>query len=312
MGTPDFAVPTLEALLASEFAVVGVVTQPDRPKGRGKKMSPSPVKALAQAHGLPLLQPIKMKQPEFLDALRQWQPECIVVAAFGRILPKVILDLPQHRCINVHASLLPKYRGAAPIQWALINGETETGITTMLMDEGMDTGAMLLQERVPILPEETAGDLSGRLARVGGPLLIETLRGWVTNRVIPVEQCDSEATMAPLIKKDDGCIDWDQGAEEIVNRIRGLSPWPGAYTFCRQTRITIWKAVAQSDQDTLIAPDSSPGAIVRVEKDLLIVKTGQGLLAISELQSASRNRMEVGPFVSGYHLEPGIRFTGPE
>ena len=310
MGTPNFAVPTLDALLDSEFPVVGVVTQPDRPRGRGKSVSPSPVKELAQAHSLPILQPEKMKQPEFLKALEQWNPDVIVVTAFGRILPKIILELPPRGCINVHASLLPAYRGAAPIQWATIHGEPQTGITTMLMDEGMDTGAILLQEHVEIYPEETAGELAIRLARVGGGLLIKTLREWEAQQITPGVQDDTKATMAPLLKKEDGIIPWDRSAIDIVNRIRGLSPWPGAYTFYQEDRLTIWKAAPEpnEDGDTSISTES-PGKIIKAEKQDLLVQTGQGLLAIKEIQAANRKRMSTEQFLSGYQLRSGVKLT---
>ena len=309
MGTPAFAVPTLEALLNSEFPVVGVVTQPDRPRGRGQALSASPVKGLAQARRLPILQPEKMKQPEFLKNLEQWGPEVIVVTAFGRILPKLILDLPPRGCINVHASLLPQYRGAAPIQWALINGESETGITTMLMDEGMDTGAILLQERMAIIPEETAGELAVRLAKAGGTLLLETLRRWKAGELTPVEQDGTQATLAPMLKKEDGSLPWDRSAVEIANRIRGLSPWPGAYTFCQQERLTIWKGSPLVGHPDARAGEGSPGTIVGVGKENLLVRTGSGLLSVTELQPANRKRMSVTQFLTGYRLKPGMKWT---
>src|SRR6059058_3849513 len=227
MGTPEFAVPSLQALLEADpeklGRAVGVVTQPDRPKGRGQQLTPPPVKVLAQQAGLPILQPPKMKDPAFLETLKSWAPDLIAVTAFGRILPPVILDLPPKGCVNVHGSLLPKYRGAGPIQWAIINGEDETGITTMLMDAGMDTGAMLLQERVRIDPEDTAGSLSEKLAKVGGPLLIETIRRLKAGTLMPRPQDNSQATMAPLLEKDMGQIDWNSTATELANRVRGLS-----------------------------------------------------------------------------------------
>ncbi len=260
MGTPDFAATSLEALLRSDDSVVGVVTQPDRPKGRGQTLTPSPVKLLAQREQIPLLQPLKMKDPEFLQALTGWQPNLIVVAAFGRILPPVILSLPPLGCINVHGSLLPKYRGAGPIQWAIINGETETGITTMLMDEGMDTGAILLQETIPITPHDTAGTLSPRLAELGGKLLVETIAQLKAGTLVPRQQDSSRATMAPLLKKEDGVIDWALPATALANRIRGLAPWPGAYTTVGGSdRWTIWRALALSEPVT-----KPPGMVVAI------------------------------------------------
>ena len=309
MGTPDFAVPTLAALLDSEYSVVGVVTQPDRPRGRGKSVTPSPIKELALAHQVPILQPEKMKHPGFLSSLEGWKADVFVVAAFGRILPKVILDLPLRGCLNVHSSLLPKYRGAGPIQWALINGETETGITTMLMDEGMDTGPILLQETVPIDPEDTAKELSDRLAQVGGQVLLKTLRLWEAKHITPSIQDDAKATMAPMLRKEDGAIAWDQPATTTHNRIRGLSPWPGAYTFCQQDRLSIWKTVPHEEDPESATYSDIPGTIVKVGKNEIMVKTGDGVLGITELQMANRKRMNIAQFLTGYQLRPGMRLA---
>ena len=309
MGTPSFAVPTLEALLESEFSVVGVVTQPDRPRGRGKTVSPGPVKELAQRHGVPILQPEKMKKPEFLNALEQWGADIFVVAAFGRILPKIILDLPSRGCINVHASLLPKYRGAAPIQWALINGDTVSGITTMLMDEGMDTGAILLQESMAIHSDETSGELAIRLANMGGRLLIKTVREWQSGEIRPIAQDHSLATMAPMLKKEDGMLSWDRPALEIANRIRGLAPWPGAYTFCGEERLAIWKGSARDHSADTCEGEVTPGTIVNIGKDSLEVMTGQGLLVVTELQPANRKRMSVAQYLAGNRISPGMTLT---
>jgi methionyl-tRNA formyltransferase len=305
MGTPEFAVPSLEALLQSEDTVVGVVTQPDRPKGRGGALVPSPIKAICRQKQVPFLQPFKMKDPGFLDALGAWKPDLIAVAAFGRILPPVILDLPPQGCVNVHASLLPKYRGAGPIQWAIINGERETGITTMLMDAGMDTGAILLQERVPIGPEETAGSLTDTLAKVGGRLLVETIRRLKSGTVTPQPQDHAQATLAPLLKKEDGAIDWTLPAANIANRVRGLSPWPGAYTYAGKERWTIVRASAM-DQDSETDQARSPGTIVDVNKEHILVSTGRGLLGITELQPANSRRMSVQSYVAGHSLPKGL------
>lgn len=302
MGTPAFAVPSLEALLQSENTVVGVVTQPDKPKGRGQMLATSPIKQLAEKAGAPILQPMKMKDPVFLDALRAWQPDLIAVAAFGRILPQIILDLPPKGCVNVHGSLLPKYRGAGPIQWAIMNGEEETGITTMLMDAGMDTGAMLLQERVRIDPEDTAGSLSEKLAKVGGPLLVETIRQLKAGTLTPRPQDESQATMAPLLDKEMGQVDWNSTAIEIANRVRGLSPWPGVFTHIDDKRWTIWKAKALGDPTT-----AAPGTAVAVTKDAVHIATGRGLLAITELQLANSRRMTVQQYLAGHRLTPGFR-----
>ncbi len=306
MGTPEFAVPSLEALLRSEDQVVGVVTQPDRPKGRGQELAPGPVKLLCLRERLPILQPLKMKDPAFLEALKAWQPELIAVAAFGRILPKVVLDLPRRGCVNVHASLLPKYRGAGPIQWALIKGERETGITTMQMDEGMDTGGILLQERLAIAPEETAGELSVRLAAVGGRLLVETIRRVKDGTLTPRAQDHTQATMAPLLKKDDGWINWKVEATEIANRVRGLSPWPGAFTYSGEERWIIWRAATKAPARDGKGPTPVPGTILEASKDGILVATGRGLLVILELQPANSRRMTAGQYVVGHPLSPGV------
>lgn len=307
MGTPEFAVPSLELLLRSPDHVVGVVTQPDRPKGRGQTVILSPIKLLAQRAQVPILQPLKMKDPAFLESLAAWRPDLIAVAAFGRILPKAILDLPPKGCINVHGSLLPKYRGAGPIQWAVINGERETGITTMLMDEGMDTGQILLQEPVPIAADDTAGSLSAKLADVGGRLLIETLRCLAEGRLTPRPQDHAQATMAPLLKKEDGLIDWTLPAGVIANRIRGLSPWPGAYTYLGEERWIVWNASA----DDPTAPAVPPGTVVEAAKEGLSVATGSGLLRITEFQPANSRRMSVAQYLSGHQLKPGLRLGPP-
>jgi methionyl-tRNA formyltransferase len=307
MGTPEFAVPSLAALLTSEHSVVGVVTQPDRPKGRGQELAASPIKQLAVQHKIPILQPLKMKDPAFLDALSAWKPDLIAVTAFGRILPKVILDLPPRGCVNVHASLLPKYRGAGPIQWALIRGERETGITTMLMDEGMDTGAMLLQERVAITPNDTAGTLSSKLADIGGRLLLDTLTRIQNGTVTPQPQDQSQATMAPLLKKEDGLLDWTLPALDLANRVRGLSPWPGAYTYLGEDRWVVWKA---SVLDRSVAR-VLPGTIVDATKEGLAVATGDGVLRIMEFQPANSRRMSVAQYLTGHTLAPGLRLGPP-
>lgn len=301
MGTPQFAVPSLEALLRSEDTVVGVVTQPDRPKGRGHSVAASPVKLVCQRAGLPVLQPLKMKEPGFLEALRDWKPELIAVTAFGRILPPAILELPPQGCINVHASLLPKYRGAAPIQWALINGEQETGITTMVMDAGMDTGPILLQERVPIQPDETSDALSDRLAVFGGRLLVETIRRLKVGTITPRPQDPSQATLAPLLKKEDGLIDWALPASAIANRTRGFAPWPGAYSFMDHERWIIWRAMPTGRAST----EHQPGTIVEVSKDALGVATGTDLLAITEIQPANSRRMTIAQYLAGHAVPAG-------
>lgn len=306
MGTPEFAGPSLDALLRSDDHVVGVVTQPDRPKGRGQQLAPSPVKLIAQREGIPLLQPVKMKAPEFLEPLAAWKPDLIAVTAFGRILHPGILSLPPMGCVNVHGSLLPKYRGAAPVQWAVINGETETGITTILMDEGMDTGPMLLQERLAIMPDDTAGTLAPRLAELGGRLLVETIRQLKAGTLTPKKQDEGQATMAPLLKKEDGLINWAMSAESLANRVRGLSPWPGAYTFFGQERWNIWKAVSIMEATT-----DNPGTIVGVTKRSILVATGDGLLDVREIQTANSKRMSAAQFLAGHRVTAGTQLGSP-
>ena len=305
MGTPGFAVPSLEALLKSDDQVVGVVTQPDRPKGRGQEVIPSPIKVVCQRERIPMLQPLKMKAPEFMEALRQWNPDVIAVTAFGRILPPAILALPPRGCINVHGSLLPKYRGAGPVQWAVINGERETGITTMMMDEGMDTGDMLLQERVVIRPDDTAGTLALRLAEVGGRLLVDTLRQLKAGALNPQPQDPSLATMAPLLKKEDGLIDWTLTAPDIANRVRGLSPWPGAYTYVNGERWILWRVAASEGSQGVVA-----GTVTQVTKDRVEVATGRGTIQLVEIQPSNSRRMTMTQYLVGHRLTQGISLQG--
>ena len=309
MGTPAFAVPSLEALIGSNHEVVGVCTQPDRPKGRGRMVEWSPVKALAVARGLPVMQPTKMSAPDCLRQVSDWRPDAIAVTAFGRILPKAILDLPPKGCINVHASLLPKYRGAAPIQWALIRGESETGITTMRMDEGMDTGDVLLQETIPIAPEDTAAELGARLAVVGGALLMETLKRVDAGSVVPQKQDDARATLAPLLKKEDGVIRWTQSAAEIVNRVRGCSPWPGSYAFHRGHRLIVWKARVDSRGESAGSHRQQPGAVLAVGPQSFWVGTGAGGVEVLDVQPANKKRMSVEQFLQGHVLRVGDVLT---
>ncbi len=311
MGTPEFAVPTLQHLINSEYSVVGVVCQPDRPSGRGKKIQFGPVKTVALAQNIPVFQPEKMKAPEFLEALRSWSPDVIVVAAFGRILPQVILDLPPKGCVNVHGSLLPKYRGAAPIQWAVINGERETGVTIMMMDAGLDTGAILEQAVMPITAEDTAGDVASRMADMGGRLLVPTLKKWVAGSMTPQVQNESQSTLAPILKKEDGLLDWSQSASTLANRIRGLSPWPGGYTFVNGERWGIWR-VQISEQDEALSSSSDnhhdpPGAIVGVTKQAIHVQTGLGVLHLIDIQPANKKRMAVSQYVAGHLIEEGMK-----
>lgn len=303
MGTPEFAVPSLEALLKSDDQVVGIVTQPDRPKGRGQVLTPPPIKLLAQREGIPFLQPVKIRVPEFLTALAAWKPDLIAVTAYGRILHSPILTLPPMGCVNVHGSLLPKYRGAAPVQWAVINGEAETGITTMMMDEGMDTGAMLLQESLPIFPEDTSGTLAPRLAALGGSLLVKTIARLKAGTITPQPQNPALATLAPPLKKEDGVIDWATSASNIANRVRGLSPWPGAYTYLSSERWMVWSATQSPGK-----PDIAPGTIIEVTKQSIQVATGDGVLALREIQPSNSKRLTVAQYLAGHRVSAGQRF----
>ena len=309
MGTPEFAVPSLEALLHPDFQelgkVVGVVTQPDRPKGRGHHLTPPPIKVLAERAGLSMVQPLKMKDPAFLEIVRAWAPDLIAVTAFGRILPPVVLELPARGCVNVHGSLLPKYRGAAPIQWAVINGETQTGITTMLMDPGMDTGPTLMQVTLSILPNETAGELAARLAPLGGRLLVSTIRALLEGRVKPIPQNNELATLAPILKKEDGALEWHKDATAIVNRIRGLTPWPGAYTYYRADRWVIWRAEPVYTGCAV----AEPGTILEVTKELMRVAAGSGTILLHELQASSGKRVTMKQFLAGHAITPGMKLV---
>ncbi|MBI4610939.1 MAG: methionyl-tRNA formyltransferase [Candidatus Rokubacteria bacterium] len=298
-GTPEFALPALEALLR-RHEVVAVVTQPDRPAGRGQKLTPSPVKLAAERARIPVLQPQRLRDAEWPERLRVFVPEVAVVVAFGQLLPKAVLDVPKRGSINLHASLLPRYRGAAPIAWALIRGETETGLTTFLMDEGMDTGPILLQERVPIQSGETAGEMAGRLSRLGAELLLRTLAE--LDRLTPVPQRPEAATLAPRLKKEDGVLDWREPAGTLVNRIRGCNPWPGAASASPAGRLLIWRASALDE------PAAGPaGALVRSRGGALAIATGDGLLLPGEVQPENRRAMGWEEFLRGARLTEGAR-----
>jgi methionyl-tRNA formyltransferase len=301
-GTPEFSLPTLEALLDSH-AVIGVVTQPDRPVGRGQKIVLSPVKRLAVSRGLPIYQPQRLRDPGWAEQFRPLGPEVSVVVAFGQILPKAVLDAPARGSINVHASLLPRYRGAAPIPWALIRGETETGITTFLMDEGMDTGAILLQERTEIGPEESARDLAARLSRLGARLLLRTLAE--LERLTPIPQDSDRATFAPRLKKDDGRLHLAEPARALVNRVRGCNPWPGATVDGPRGKLQIWQASVLDE-----SPAGEPGQLVKSASGELAVTTGAGLMLPVVVQPENRRAMAWHDFLRGARLEAGARF-GP-
>jgi methionyl-tRNA formyltransferase len=298
-GTPAFAIPSLVALLQSEEEVIAVVTQPDKKKGRGRVSSPSPVKELAIDRGIKILQPVSIKDPLFLNGLSKIMPEIIVVVAYGKILPAQILRLPSHGCINVHASLLPKYRGAAPIQWAIINGEKKTGITTMLMDEGLDTGNILLQEDTEISSDDTAETLGNKLAEIGASLLIRTIKGIRSGYIKPIPQKGTPG-YAPPLKKEDGRLNWSKTATEIFNFVRGMYPWPCAYCYLNKERIKI----------TRVKMLEGSGIPRRVEKtgEELIVGAGEGLISIIELQPEGKIPMSAKAFLQGRRLKEGAFF----
>ncbi|MBQ2369388.1 MAG: methionyl-tRNA formyltransferase [Peptococcaceae bacterium] len=303
MGTPDFAVQSLNALVDAGHEVTAVITQPDRPKGRGNKMAFPEVKTRALELGLPVHQPDSVKDGAFLELLKSYDPEVIVVVAFGRILPQAVLDLPPYGCVNVHGSLLPEYRGAAPIQRAVLDGRKETGVTTMRMDIGMDTGDMLLQATLPITDEDTTGTMFDKLAELGGKVLIDTLAGLENGTVVPVKQDDSKATHAARILKEDEVIRWEDSAEKIFCQIRGLSPAPGAYTWWNGERLKLWKARI-SDRET----GKAPGTVVAISKNALTVQTGKGCLEVLELQPAGKKAMPAQAFSNGAGVAEGIVF----
>jgi len=304
MGTPDFAVPALMTLAQSRHTVALVVTQPDRPKGRGCKVCCTQVKEAAQLHGLPVAQPLSVKDPEFLDQVRALSPDLFVVAAFGQILPPELLDIPRWGAINIHASLLPKYRGAAPIHHAILNGDPVTGVTIMQMDRGMDTGDILISREIPIAPADTAGSLHDRLSILGADLLVETLDALSDGTMHPVPQDHTRATYAPMLKKQDGKIDWQRPAHELEAFIRGMSPWPGAFTLFGDKRLLIYQG--RAIVGTYQAP---PGTVVQGFDDELRVATGQGALAIEELQPASGRRMCIADYLRGCCIAPGTIFS---
>lgn len=301
MGTPDFSVGTLEAILAAGHQVAAVVTQPDKPKGRGKALQATPVKEAALAHGLTVYQPRKVREDSFLEELKKINPDVIVVVAFGQIIPRTILELPKFGCINVHASLLPKYRGAAPIQWAVIDGEEVSGVTIMRMDAGLDTGDMLSKVEVPLAEDETGGSLFDKLSEAGARQLVQTLNRLEDGTVQPEKQPEESPTgYARMITKADGLIDWTKDAKSIERLIRGLNPWPSAFTRLEGKNLKIWKAAVQ-EQDSGLAP----GTVISAGREGLSVQTGQGRLNILELQLEGKKRMEADAFLRGCTLETG-------
>jgi methionyl-tRNA formyltransferase len=300
-GTPQFAVPTLEKLVAEKFPIQLVITNPDEPRGRGHKVQPSPVKEAALRHGLPLFQPAKVKTDETREYLSQYHPDAIVIVAYGHIVPQWMIDLPPLGCINLHASLLPKYRGAAPIAWAIIRGEKETGVTTMKIDAGMDTGDMLLERHEPIREDDTTETLGERLSVIGADLMIETLRKLERGDVTPRPQNHGLATLAPRLKREDGLIDWSLPAEDVERRVRGLIPWPGAYTSFRGKHLHIWRAEAVAVGGSALAP----GTISTEAKRLAVACGGRTQLLLHEVQMEGRKRLSAREFMNGARVESG-------
>ncbi len=309
MGTPDFAATILDRLIKEEHEIIGVVTQPDKQKGRGKEVSYSAVKELALSHNLPIYQPLKVREPEFLELLKELNPEVIIVAAFGQILPKALLEIPPFGCINVHGSLLPQYRGAAPIQYSILEGEKETGITIMYMDVGIDTGDMIIQEKLAIDEEETGGSLFEKMAKLGAELMVKALVSIKDGSAVRTPQNNEGATYVKIIDKQMGRIDFTQSATKIERMIRGLNPWPSAFTILEGKTLKIWLAKVESfeDNEELKAETTEPGEIMEIRKDAFVVRAGDGLLVIKELQLEGKKRMTAEAFLRGYQLKTGLK-----
>ena len=316
MGTPDFAVPALKALAESaKHEVSLVVTQPDRPRGRSGKPAPSDVKLCAEQYGIPVFQPEKVREEAAVERLRRENADIFVVAAFGQLLPKTILEMPRFGCINIHGSLLPAYRGAAPVQWAVLDGQKEAGDTIMQMNEGLDTGDILMQESIPLSADETAGSLYDKLSSMGGPLLLKALDAIEAGTVTPVPQGDSGTHYAKMLRKEMGNIDWTKSAEEIGRLVRGLNPWPSAYTHWNGKMLKIWmaetvtqeelSALGCDEKNGMDLKEAQPGTVMIVTKDTLMVQTGDGLLAFTELQMEGKKRMPVQAFLMGCRMQTG-------
>ena len=321
MGTPDFSVPALKALVEAGHQVIAVVTQPDKPKGRGKEVQMTPVKIQAMEYGIPVYQPAKVREASFVEVLKGLEADVYVVIAFGQILPKAVLELPKYGCINIHASLLPKYRGAAPIQWCVIDGERETGITTMMMDVGLDTGDMLEKAVIPIEEKETGGSLHDKLSMAGGDLILSTLKKLEEGTLVRTPQTDEGTCYAKMLTKSLGDIDWNQDAVSIERLIRGLNPWPSAYTMWNGKTIKIWAAdvIAGREAAEFLSESgvpaetgTAPGTVVCSDKRGLVVCTGGGLLSIRELQMEGKKRMDTTPFLRGSPIPAGDVFVKKE
>jgi methionyl-tRNA formyltransferase len=303
MGTPEFALPTLKSLHQSSHSILAVITQPDRPKGRGQKLLVSPIKQYALDSDLLILQPKTVNDPEFIESLKQNRPDVIIVVAFGQILSATFLKIPTQFCINLHSSLLPKYRGAAPIHRAILNGEKKSGVTTIIMDKGMDTGDILLIQETPIHETDTAQTLHDTLSKMGGALVLETLKRLVENTLLPIQQDHSQVTYAAKLKKEEGLIHWDQSAATLSNKVRGLTPWPGTYTLLNKNRLRILKVQVSEG-----SPDDTPGKVARVTDVGIEVGTGKGRLIITELQPEGKKSMPTKSFLAGHKVERGTLF----
>ncbi|MGH7888869.1 MAG: methionyl-tRNA formyltransferase [Candidatus Binatia bacterium] len=303
MGTPQIAAATLEQLIDGPDPVVGVVTQPDRPAGRGQYTLPSPVRKFAEARAIPVIAAEKIRTPEFLHSIKQWQPDIIVVVAYGRILPKTILDLAPHGCLNVHYSLLPKYRGAAPAAWTIINGEAEAGVTTMKLVEKMDAGALYLQESLALAGAETTATLQAKLTPIGARLLLETLRRLKEGSLSAQTQDESAATLAPMLKKEDGLIDWNRSAIEIERRVRGLDPWPGSFTHAGDKLLKVHRAKIIAAERTGL-----PGEVIRADGGGLWITTASGVIELIEVQLENKRRLPGAEFIKGARIKIGDRF----
>ncbi len=303
MGTPDFSLPALRLLHEQEYPIIGVVTQPDRPKGRGLKEVPPPVKVMAQSFGLPVFQPEKTGSESFLNVFKKLDPEMVVLVSFGQILPKTIIDYPPFKCLNIHPSLLPKYRGAAPLHWQIIRGETKTGVSIMIMDEGMDSGDVLLQVETPLGEEETYGELHDRLAKLGASMLIQSIEEMTQGTAQGIKQDASAVTFAPLLKKETGIINWNNKAIDIVNLIRGLSPAPAASALLDGLSLKIFHAAAKPG-----AVSDAPGTIAPVNTEGMPVAAADGYVILKDVQLAGKKRMLVPDFLRGYRLKPGSSF----
>lgn len=308
MGTPDFAVETVDAIAKAGHEIVLVVTQPDKPKGRGKEISFPPVKEWAVERNIPVFQPMKIREPEAIETLKKYDADIFVVAAFGQILPKEILDMPPLGCVNVHASLLPKYRGAAPIQWAVINGDKVSGVTTMQMGVGLDDGDMLLKQEVVLSEDETGGSLFDRLAKVGGELILRTMEGLEAGTIIPVPQKEAEATHVGMIKKSLGQLDFSEEAMVLERKIRGLNPWPSAYTKLGNKTLKVWWARVESSlPDGAAADNVESGTICLADASGIWVSTGKDYLVLEEIQLEGKKRMSAADFLRGRNLDVGTK-----